>query len=243
MRLKACILAVFALPLAAQWANVPRAKTNLAAPAPRTRDGKPDLSGVWQTDIKFNTNLAADLDPAAVPMTRWAKGLYDQRQANNAKDDPEGFCLPPGVPRVNGVPFPEKIFQMKDVIVILYETRATFRQIFLDGRKPVTDAQPSWMGYSTGRWEGDVLLVETTGFNDKTWLDDDGHPHSENLHVQERFRRVDMGHLSIEITIEDAKAYTHSWAVTEVFHLQPGNDLLEYVCLENNLDPQHLVGK
>jgi hypothetical protein len=237
------VIVLAALPFFAQWANVPKGKINLAAPAPRTDYGKPDLSGVWQTDLKFNTNLAADLPPGAVLMTPWGKGLYDARQANNSKDDPEGFCYPPGVPRASGVPFPEKIIQMRDAIVILYETRTTFRQIFLDGRARAADAQPTWMGYSTGRWDGDVLVVHTTGFNDRTWLDDDGHPHSENLRVTERFRRPDVGHLVIDITIDDPKAYERPWTATEVFQLLPGSELLEYVCNENNIDPAHLVGK
>lgn len=110
------------------------------------------------------------------------------------------------MPRASGVPFPEKIYQTQDAIVILYETRTTFRQTFLDGRAPVFDPQPTWMGYSTGRWDGDVLVVQTTGFNDRTWLDDDGHPHSEKMRVTERFRRPDMGHLVIEITIDDPKS-------------------------------------
>ena len=244
MASNACkLLALTALPLVAQWANVPGGKVDLAAPTPRTRDRKPDLSGVWQTDLKYNTNLAADLPPDAVPMTLWGKALYDQRQANNAKDDPEGYCYPPGVPRASGVPFPEKIFQTQEAIVILYETRTMFRQIFLDGRAPVGDPQPTWMGYSAGHWDGDVLVVQTTGFNDRTWLDDDGHPHSENMRVTERFRRPDMGHLVIEITIDDPKAYERPWTAIEVFQLLAGADLLEYVCNENNLDPPHLVGK
>jgi hypothetical protein len=241
--MRAYFLLLLSLPLAAQWANVPGAKVDLKAKAPRRPDGHPDLSGVWQTDIKFNANLAADLPASAVRMTPWGQALYDQRQANVSKDDPEGFCLPPGVPRVNGVPFPEKIFQIEDTIIILYETRTTFRQIFLDGRKPVADPNPSWMGYSTGKWDGDVLVVETSGFNEKTWLDDDGHPHSDQLHVTERIRRVDMGHLSVDITINDPKAYAQPWTATQIFRLHPGDDLLEYVCLENNLDPGHMVGK
>ena len=237
------MIALAAMPFFGQWANVPKGKMDLAAAAPRTADGKPDFSGVWQTDIKFNKNLAADLPAGAVLMTPWAKALYDERQANNSKDDPEGFCLPPGVPRAAGVPFPEKILQARDVIVILYETRTTFRQIFLDGRTPVADAQPTWMGYSTGQWNGDVLVVHTTGFNDKTWLDDDGHPHSENMRVTERFRRPDMGHLVIEVTIEDAKAYVRPWTAVQTFRLLAGSDLLEYVCNENNVDLAHLTGK
>jgi hypothetical protein len=237
------LVALATLPLGAQWASLPKKTTNLTAPAPRTTYGKPDLSGLWQTDLKFNTNLAADLPPGAVRMTPWAQALYDERQSSLSKDDPEGFCLPPGVPRASGVPFPEKILQTRDLVVILYETRTMFRQIFLDGRSPAADAQPTWMGYSTGRWDGDVLVVRTSGFNDKTWLDDDGHPHSDGLVVTERFRRPDMGHLVVEITIDDPKAYERAWAATEVFQLLPASEILEYVCNENNRDPPHLVGK
>jgi hypothetical protein len=243
MRSTAWVLLIFAaLPSVAQWVNIPGSKVNPAAAAP-TRDGRPDFSGVWQTDTKYNANLAADLPAGAVRMSAWGKALYDQRQANRGKEDPEGYCLPPGVPRVNGVPFPEKIYQTANALVILYETRTTFRQIFLDGRAPTPDAQPTWMGYSTGRWVGDMLEVQTVGFNDKTWLDDDGHPHSEKLHVTERFRRPDMGHLVVEITIDDPVAYERPWTATQVFQLLPGDELLEYVCNENNLDPPHLVGK
>jgi hypothetical protein len=202
-----------------------------------------DLSGVWQTDTKYNANLAADLPKDAVPMTPWARVLYDARQANKGKDDPEGYCMPPGIPRVNGVPFPQKIAQLGDEIIILYETRWTFRQIHMDGRAPIRDPQPTWMGYSTGRWDGDTLVVTTTGFNEKTWLDDDGHPHSDGMVVTERMRRPEFGRLVVDITIADAKAYSKPWTVTQVFALQAGQDLLEYVCNENNLDIPHLVGK
>ncbi len=229
------LLMLAGLPLAAQWVNVPGGKVDPAAAAPRTGDGKPDLSGVWQTDSKYNLNLAVDLPADAVRMTAWAKALYDQRQANRGKDDPEGFCMPPGFPRVNGVPFPQKIHQSASTIVILYETRTTFRQIFLDGRAPIKDAQPTWMGYSTGRWVGDVLEVQTVGFNDKTWLDDDGHPHSEKLRVTERFRRPDMGHLRVEITIDDPGTYTRPWSAGWNLRWLEGNDPPEHYCQDNRL--------
>jgi hypothetical protein len=235
----------------AQWSyrdpNAPRSndgKPDLAAPAPRTAYGTVDLSGIWQTDLRFNFNLPSDLPPDAVKMTPWGRALYEERQANMAKDDPEGFCLPAGVPRIGGVPFPQKIVQLPNLILILYETRNTFRQIFLDrDHKLVEDPQPTWMGYSTGKWEGDTLVVETTGFNDKTWLDDAGRPHSEALRVTERFRRLDFWHLSVEITIDDSKAYERPWTVTQEFLLNADTELIEYVCNENNRDIPHLVGK
>ncbi len=238
------------VPAEAQWRyrapNLPRTAggtVDLRAPAPRTSDGRVDLSGVWQTDVKYNFNLAADLRPEDIPMLPAARVLVAERQANNGKDDPEGYCLPPGFPRVNGVPFPTKIIQTPVVIVMLYETRTTFRQVFLDSHAPIQDPQPTWMGYSTGRWDGDTLVVQTTGFNDRTWLDDTGHPHSEAMRVTERIRRPDLGRLLVEITIDDPKFYSRPWTVTQEFQLQPDGELIEYACNENNLDIPHLVGR
>jgi hypothetical protein len=246
----AIMMGLTAFPAAGQWVyhapDIPRTKdgkADLAAPAPRTPSGTVDLSGIWQTDLRYNANLAADLAADAVRMLPWGQALYEERQKNAAKDDPEGFCLPAGVPRISGVPFPEKIIQTPTLIVILYETRNTFRQIFLDSHSIAQDPQPTWMGYSTGKWDGDTLVVETTGFNDKTWLDDDGHPHSDQLHVTERFRRPNFGHLLIEITVDDPTAYAHPWTATEDFLLNADGELIEYVCNENNLDLPHLVGK
>lgn len=238
-------------PAQAQWIyrnpTAPRTgagTVDMRAPAPRTTGGMVDLSGVWQTDIKFNANLAADLRPEDVPLLPGARASYDERQQSLGKDDPEGFCLPPGVPRVNGVPFPIKIIQTPSVVVFLYETRATFRQVFLDASHTLPpDPQPTWMGYSKGRWDGDTLVVETVGFNDKTWLDDNGHPHSDAMKVTERYRRPDFGHMFVDITIDDPKSYAHPWSVTQEFRLGADDELLEYVCNENNRDPEHLVGK
>ena len=216
---------------------------DLKAPTPRTPAGIVDLSGIWQTDIKFNANLAADLKPGDVPMLPAARALFDQRQDNLGKDDPEGYCLPPGFPRVNGVPFPTKIVQTPALIVMLYETRTTFRQIFLDKRATVPDPQPTWMGYSMGRWDGDTLVVQTTGFNDKTWLDDAGHPHSEAMRVTERITRPFFGQLVVDITIDDPKMYSRPWTVRQQFRLLADDELIEYVCNENNRDVEHLVGR
>jgi hypothetical protein len=233
----------------AQWTksrdpNVPRTaegKLNLTAPAPRTADGKPDLSGMWLSNIKFNFDLAADLKEG-VPMTPWAKALFDERTKTFSRDDPENSCLPDGVPRYWAAgATPSRIVQTPGMIVVLYEIKTMFRQIYMDGRTLRSDAPPSWLGYSTGKWEGDVLVVRTSGFNDKTWLDDNGHPHSESLVVTERFRRPDFGHLFIDITIEDPIAYTRPWTVTEDFRLDADNDLLEYVCNENERDLIHTV--
>ncbi|HEY7441542.1 MAG TPA: hypothetical protein VH701_03910 [Vicinamibacterales bacterium] len=245
------MVTMLASPVGAQWGyrdpNAPRlpdGTVNVKAAPPRTPAGIVDLSGIWQTDAKYNANLAADLKPGDVVMTPWAEALYRERQDNLKKDDPEGFCLAPGFPRVNGVPFPQKIIQLPDAIVILYETRTTFRQIFLDRHHTLPgDLQPTWMGYSRGRWAGDTLIVETKGFNDLTWLDDAGHPHSEQMKVTERIRRPSFGELLVEITIEDPKAYAKPWTLTQAFRLLADAELIEYVCNENNLAPPHLVGK
>jgi len=253
MRVPATIVVfvVLACTVNAQWRyrdpNAPRTadgKVDVKAPAPRTASGTVDLSGIWQTDVKYNFNLGADLKPDDIVMLPWAQALQAERRDNNGKDDPEGFCLPPGFPRVNGVPFPQKIVQLPGAIIILYETRTTFRQIFFDnGHTLPNDPQPTWMGYSKGRWDGDTLIVDTTGFNDKTWLDDAGHPHSEQMKVTERFRRPSFGQLLVDITIDDPKTYAKPWTVTQAFQLATDNELIEYVCNENNLDVPHLVGK
>ena len=241
---------VCAITAQGQWAyraaGIPRTgdgKPNLAAAAPKTAWGAVDFSGVWRTDSKYNLNLAVDLPPGTVQMTPWGQALYDERQRTKGATDPEGFCMPPGVPRVNGVPFPNKVVQTPAVIVVLYETRTTFRQIFLDNHAVIKDPNPTWMGYSTANWDGDVLIVETVGFNDKTWLDDVGHPHSEQLRVTERWRRRDFGHMVVDITITDPVAYLRPWTVTQEFLLAPDDELLEYACGENNVDPPRLAGK
>jgi hypothetical protein len=126
--------------------------------------------------------------------------------------------------------------------VILFEPFIDYRQIFTDGRKHPVDPQPTWMGYSVGKWEGDTLVVDTTGFNDRTWLDDGGHPHSDALHVTERFRRIDFGHMELGITIDDPKMYTKPWSATVPYNLLPDTELIEYVC-ENEKDLPHMVGK
>ncbi len=238
------VLALLATPLLhAQWVK-PAAKPDLNGPTPRTADGKPDLSGYWLSMVKYNTSLAIDLPPDAVKMTPWAQKLYDQRVATNSAGDPENVCLPSGTPRIIAAGgFPNRIIQTPAMMVILYEIKMLYRTIFLDGRTLRKDADPTWMGYSTGRWEGDAFVVRTTGFNDKTWLDDRGHPHSESLVVTERYRRPTYGKLFIDITIDDPVAYEKPWTATEELTLDPNGDLYEYVCIENERDARHLVSK
>jgi hypothetical protein len=240
-------------PLSAQWLKLPDkaiprtkdGKANLTAPAPHKADGKPDFAGIWLVGgPRYLQNLAADLKPEDVPMQPWALALTKERQTGvHASEESDANCLPQGVPKVNATPVPFKIVQDPDEVIILYEAFGLYRQVFMDGRALPKDPNPTWLGYSVGRWDGDALVVETSGFNGKTWLDQAGHPATEALHVTERFRRPDFGHLKIEVTIDDPKAYTKPWTVTETMQLLADTDLLEFVCNENNRDLPHLVNK
>jgi hypothetical protein len=218
-----------------------------AKPAPHLANGKVDLDGkgvwgpIWVLDWADKKYVAKDVD---VPFTPEGLKIYKERRANDSKDDPEGFCLPPGVPRYTGTPYPFQILQMPDKIVILYEGAShMYRTIFMDGRKhtPADTLNPTWMGESIGHYEGnDTLVVDTIGFNGKTWLDYVGHPASENLHVVERFSRPDLMTLKYDVTIEDKTMYTRPWNTTFYVKFRPNWDLLEYVCLENNKDLAHI---
>ena len=236
----------------AQWVKVPRAnvprsadgKPNLSAPAPRLPDGKPDLSGIWEVDNKYVRDLATDLKIENVPFQPWAKALFDERKDGaHSREDNAAHCLPPGTPRINAAPFPWKLVQTSTFIVIVYETSNFWRQIFLDGREMAEDAPPSWFGYSTGKWDGDTLVVDTKGFNGKAWIDQLGKPATEALHVIERFRRKDFGHMDIQVSIDDPKAYTKPWTITEPAKLSAAVELMEFICNENNRDLEHLPGR
>jgi hypothetical protein len=206
----------------------------LTGPTPRTADGKVDFSGLWHPGTSFG-NIGQ------VPLQPWAEALRQDRRANLSKDDPEGHCLPAGVPRIS--PFPYKIVQTPTLIVYLDEGNVhSYRQFFLDGRGHPKDAEQLWMGHSIAKWEGDTLVVDTMGFNEKTWLNGGGIPHSDKLHVIERFTRPDYGHLEIEITIDDPEAFTKPHTFKRVHTLMPGAELLEYVCNEFNIDKDRLVG-
>jgi hypothetical protein len=247
----------------AQWAQIhdralPRTadgKPNLAAPAPKAPDGRPDLSGVWADEAApppgiltvegdlplphYLVNIAADLKPEEVPLQPWAAELLQERLRNDGRDGPTASCKPSGVPAIDSTPLPYKIVQTSAAVYVFYEENTVFRQIFLDGRKPVADAVPRWLGYSTGKWNGDTLVVDTVGFNERHWLDGMGHPNSDKLHVVERFRRRDVGHLDIQITVDDPGAYTKPITYTVTATLVPDDDLLEYFCTENEKDSQH----
>lgn len=245
-----CILA--AVPASAQWRNLPTrgipktadGKANLSAPAPRAADKHPDLSGIWEPEAnKYVRDLAADLKSGDVPYLPWAKALFEERATGaHSRDDPDANCLPQGVPKIDAAPAPWKIVQSPGYIVIIYEAFNLWRQVFMDGRELGADVNPTWMGYSTGKWEGDTLVVDSRGFNGKLWLDQLGRPSTEALHVTERFHRKDFGHMDLRITIDDPKAYSRPWTVTEQVHLLPDTELLEFICNENNRDVAHLPG-
>jgi hypothetical protein len=240
----------FAALASAQWkvpvAGVPRTadgKPDLSAPAPHL-NGKPDLTGVWQNPGSYVGNIAKDLKPGEVSFTPWAEKLYKHRVETIGKDDPQAYCVLSGVPREDVVPYPFKIMHATNgEVLIIYEALHSYRQIFMDGRRPVADANPTWMGYSVGHWDGDTLVVETTGFVSEGWIDNSGHPNSDAMKVIERFHRKDYGHIDLSITIDDPKAYTKPWTVSFPLTLMPDGELIEYVCSENEKDLGHLVGK
>jgi hypothetical protein len=238
---------VTAAPVAAQWLNYPTpdlprtadGKPNLAAPAPRTADGKPDLSGLWRLNgLGHVFNI---LGNQKVEMLPWARDVYAKRSIGFAKDSPDSNCLPPGPNAGLFGMAPVKFIQTKNVLVILYEEAPT-RQVFLDGRPLPKDPNPTWMGYSVGRWEGDTLVVDTIGYNDRTWLDLAGHPHTEALRVTERFRRLDTGRMQLEMTFEDSKTYTRPWTISVNAQLMPDTELLEFVCNENEKSSARYIG-
>jgi hypothetical protein len=204
-----------------------------SGPVPRTREGKPDLSGVWYAQ--------RTVDPGKPSPLPWADVLQRERAANNSKDSPGAHCLPRGLTNA-GALFPYKLVQTPALLVMIFEDDTpSHRQVFLDGRGHPRDPNPNWMGHSIGHWEGDDLVVDTVGFNDQSWLDNIGHPHTEMLHITERFHRADLGHLEIEFTIEDPGAYSKPWIIKRVADLDTKDEIGEYVCIDR--DAAHLVGK
>lgn len=232
-----------------QWINhpnpriprTPDGKPNLSAPAPKLPNGKADFSGIWLVDDnRLQFNLMLDQGPVA--MQPAAAALYKKYLERAGKDRPATHCLPHSIPDAMIIPEPFKIIHTSDITLILFEEFAEFRQVFTDRRSFPKDPQPAWFGYSIGRWEGDAFVVESRGFNDKSWLDDDGHPHTDALHTTERFRRSDFGHMTMQITIDDPKAYVKPWSATLHYHLLPDTELIEFIC-DNEKDVPHLVGK
>jgi hypothetical protein len=240
-----------------QWLNYPTAgiprtsdgKPDLSAPAPRKPDGKPDLSGIWllDADAKYLNDISTYFKPGGLPIRPWAEAVTKDRMTGaHASEFPAARCLPQGIPILDGSPavgYPLKIIQEPNLMVFLYEAMSQFRQIFLDGRALPKDPNPTWLGYSVGAWERNALVIESTGFNGESWLDLAGHPTTDALRVTERFQRPDFGHLNLQLTIDDSKAYREPWTVTLPMHFAADSDLLEYVCSENEKDRKHLNGK
>jgi hypothetical protein len=236
----------------AQWLShptpgiprLPNGQPILSAPAPRMADGRPDLSGIWAAECAITGrdacftrslffDLATGLDPRDVEMTPWAAAIQAQRESRNHIDDPYGYCLPPGTPRINFGGGPFKILHTPQVTAFLYETLVgmTFRQVLTDGRPLPYVSAPTWLGYSVGQWDAESFVVMTTGFRDGGWLDTRlGRPHSDALQVTERFRRIDYGHMELTITIDDAKAFLKPWTVKARLNLLPDTELLEAFC-------------
>lgn len=244
-------------------------KPNLTAPAPRAADGKPDLSGVWHvqptslaemkrifgegvgtssvpgmepdTISKYAINVLLDFKPDDVSLKPEGASIF---HAQPLGGNPGDRCLPLGIP-VNGlVSEPNRIVQSPRMIVIMYESDGTHRQIYTDGRElPKEVSQPAWLGYSAGKWVGDTLIVRTAGFNDKTWLDVSGHPHSEALRVTERYHRRDFGHMDVEMTFDDPEIYTKPFTIKFTEELWPDSEIFEYFCNENEKDRAHAQSK
>ena len=249
------------LPAPGQWQNfrtpgiprLPDGKPNLSAPSPRATVGRPDLSGIWAAECSIYVgggcftrslffDLAKDLKPGDVEMTPWASAIQAKRESRDHVDDPYGYCLPPGVPRIDFGGGPFKVLQTPGVTAFLYETLVgmIFRQVFTDGRPLPQGGEPTWLGYSVGRWEGDTLVVDSSGFKDAGWLDTKkARPHSDALHVTERFRRTDFGHMDLTITIADPKAYLKPWTIRTVLQLQPDTELIEAFCDDHEKTMEH----
>jgi hypothetical protein len=249
----AVVTVALSAPLAAQWLTqpspgiprTPDGKPNLNAPAPRTPDGKPDLSGLWnKISPKYARNITADLKPEEIQS--WARALVEQRREDLGKEYMNVKCVPlgPGYATSADITGAEmmKIVQTPGLILIL-NPDLTYRQIFLDGRALESAPNSTWMGYSVGHWDGDALVVESFGFNNRTWLDHDGHPHTEGLRMTERYRRRDFGHLEIEVTLSDPPAYARPWTVAVRAELAADTEIIEFVCNENSHALEHWVGK
>jgi hypothetical protein len=239
-------------------------KVNLAGPPPRTADGKVDLTGVWETNqgrrgrgpAPVAAEGTGELPPSGsifgnigdqiqggAPYQPWASDLVKKRMADDSKDNPDAHCLPMGVMQMTSHPYPKKIIQMPTEVILIYEgSGTTVREVFLDGRPlpKAEDVEPWWNGYSVGRWDGDTLVVETSGFMDDGWLDVRGSPLTSAGKMTERFRRPTYGSLVIDVTIDDPKAYTKPFTATVNNHLLPETQLIEFVCIDKS--SQHYVG-
>jgi hypothetical protein len=263
------IAGCWAVTLSAQWPEVrtkgPQTASgalNLTAPAPKLADGKtPDLSGIWDADkfpcteaiaalgcidapqgIPFGAINIGGGTAEVLPMQPWAEALVKQRKENGSRDDSIARCLPITPARAWASFTLQKIIQTRDTLVVLDEYMLQYRQIFLDARPLPKDPEPTFKGYSVGKWDGDTLVVETVGLKDNAMLDMWGHPLTDQARITERIRRVNYGHLQIDLTVNDPKAYTKPWTATIKLTLAPNTELLEYVCNENEKSLQHMVG-
>jgi hypothetical protein len=257
-----CVVVTGVVPLVGQYlkyptANVPRTadgKPNLTAPSPRTPNGRPDFSGLWFTDdalpckesggpaffecglelplSRYAINLGAGM-AGGLPYQPAAAALVKKRTAENAKDDPHVRCMPDTFLRSYGLPHYQKWIQVPGLLVQLDEMNAMYRQIFTDGRPLPVDPNPAWNGYSSAKWEGDTLVVNSNGFRDDLWIDMAGSFISEAATIRERIRRPDYGHLTIEVTVDDPKVYTKPWTVNLKQRIVLDTDLVDEICLEN----------
>jgi hypothetical protein len=253
-------------PAFSQWLHYPTAgvpkkadgSPNLTAPTPRTPDGKPDFSGLWGVKCQSGGKTIFCAPEVAVPpefgnigralkgglpYQPWAADLVKERREQNGKDDPTSHCLPGGVAKLHTSALLRKIVQTPGLMVFLTERNASYRQVFLDGRPLPEDPDPNWNGYSTGHWEGDTLVIETNGIVDRNWLDRAGSPITESARFTEKIRRPNYGTLEIDLTVNDMKAYTAPWTVHISQVIALDTELFDYICLENEKDAQHLVGK
>jgi hypothetical protein len=205
-------------------------------PTPRMPDGKPDLSGVWYSQ--------RPVDPGKPEMKAWAEAIFKERAENNHKDFPQARCQPLGVLLSGETTHAWRIVHIPSFLMMISEMDVPgYRQIYLDGRGHPKDFGPTWTGHSIGNWEGDTLVVDTVGFNDKFWLSPAGEPHTEKMHLTERCRRPDLGHLEIEFTIEDPDTFVKPWVIKRVADFAPKEEVEEVICTENESDREHMVGK
>ena len=258
-------LVVLGTPLAAQWVRYPTAgaprkadgNVDMSATAPRLADGKPDFSGIWTSDevdprrpgvppnphdattSRRMVNLGVEL-PGGLPYQPWLAPIVKQRTANLAKDDPHIICLPDNFLRAYGMPHLMKFVHTPNLFLVLNEWNAGYRQVFTDGRPLPEDPNPSWQGYSSARWSGDTLVIDTIGFRDDTWIDWNGSVLTQAAKVREQFRRPDMGHLEIQVTVDDPKAYTKPWTVMIKERLIADAELIDEICLEGERSLQHM---
>ena len=231
------ILAAALTTMPVSFAQAPGAQTSgQLKPTTKSPGAAPDLTGVWMIPQRSNTLVVKE----EIPLQPWAAAK--SKSLRHDKDDPNLLCLPPGVPRILLNPSPMEILQVPGRIVILHENDHLVRQIWMDGRGHPSDLFPTWMGHSIGKWEGDTLVIDTIGLNDKTWLDSDAHPHTEAMRVTERVRRTDHDTLQFDVTIDDPKAYTKPWTGQKIFKLQSGWQIMEHVCEDNEVTQKALAG-